>query len=329
MLVVLGHLGGRAEHRNPRLAYRHDMRAGAEVSHELLEVVDIIAKVEAAGAERDQARIGPVGDVDIMPGQQCFDRRAQQRGVVARERRHQQHAGTGAWHVLGEMQQPAEGRLDQHGLRDRHPLSARDDLVDGEARFPVGPGQPDAQIKRGAGLAHPWQPRDGVAPEIDGTLTRFDHGPERPDRLQREFTQSIERHGNPCLLKNWLLVVPRPAPASRAWPLAGAMPRTLQRTGCAGQRQDRLRSRWTGGRWSAVRCRARPRCRRCRIAWARIACVLPGRLVRLLRPDASVPLRLHANRLECCMTSPLLRATDVALQSRRNNMHLSYVIYIQ
>ena len=45
------------------------------------------AEIEAAIGEGHIANVMPVGDVDVVAGQHCFDRRAQQCREMARHRR--------------------------------------------------------------------------------------------------------------------------------------------------------------------------------------------------------------------------------------------------
>ena len=103
------------EHRHGRLADRHDVRVGAEHANELDDVVDEVVEVEAAHGERDVARVDPIGDVDFVVGQHRLDGAAQQRRVVTRHRRHDQHLGVVALAgerglVALEVQQTAERR---------------------------------------------------------------------------------------------------------------------------------------------------------------------------------------------------------------------------
>ena len=86
------HDGNRRHHRHRRLAYRDDMHVAAELMQHLDDVIDIIIEVEAAFGQRHHARVGPVGDVDLMGRQEGFDRAAQQRRVMPGHRRHDQHA---------------------------------------------------------------------------------------------------------------------------------------------------------------------------------------------------------------------------------------------
>ena len=132
------HQRGGGENRNRRLAHRDDMGVAAEEMQDADDVVDVVVEIEAARGDRHHPRIDPVGDVDVVVGQERLDRAAQQRGVVARHRRDDQHLGLRpprhvAEHAL-EMQQPAERPLPDRRDVDRRALAADHDGIDA----PVG-----------------------------------------------------------------------------------------------------------------------------------------------------------------------------------------------
>ena len=72
--IGFGQKGGCRECDRDRLADRDNMNVGAEMAHEIDEVECVILDVELAGADRNVARILPVGDIDIAIRQQAFDR---------------------------------------------------------------------------------------------------------------------------------------------------------------------------------------------------------------------------------------------------------------
>ena len=61
--------------------------------NEFSDVVDVIVEMKFALRHRDQTRVFPVGDVDLVVRQHGPHGVAQQSGVVAREGRHDQHNG--------------------------------------------------------------------------------------------------------------------------------------------------------------------------------------------------------------------------------------------
>ena len=97
-------------------------------------MLDIFVEAEAAVPDADVARIGPVGDVHVVLGQQHAHRVAQQGREMAGERRHQQHLRLRRRAFLGEAQQRAERRGQHLFLVHRHDLVAGLDLLDAEGR---------------------------------------------------------------------------------------------------------------------------------------------------------------------------------------------------
>ena len=67
-----------------RLADCEHVAAGAHGLQEGDQHVDIVVEVETPRARRHHLGVAPVGDVDVVPGQEPLHRAAQQRGVVAR-----------------------------------------------------------------------------------------------------------------------------------------------------------------------------------------------------------------------------------------------------
>ena len=187
----------RCHDRHRRLAHRDDMHVAAERMQHLDHVVDVIVEIEAAFGERHHARVRPVGDVDFMRGQEGFHRAAQQRGVMAGHRRHDQHArlrGTQRTRQLAvEVQQAAE-RLLPHALD----LDRRADAVDfGVVKAPLRL----AVTARGA-LEQFAGRRDrlaelGVRPRVQRVLEqdlgRIRHGPRRIEGGLRHLVHPVHR----------------------------------------------------------------------------------------------------------------------------------------
>ena len=88
-----GHQRNGGQHRHRGLADRNHVHFGAHVADELLHVGHIVVEVERTRLKRHHARIGPVGDVDLVVLQQRANGFAQQGGMVARQRCHHQHGG--------------------------------------------------------------------------------------------------------------------------------------------------------------------------------------------------------------------------------------------
>ena len=114
--IVLGlHARDRREHRHRGLAHRYDVGVAAEQMQDRDQIVDVVVEIEAALRNRHHARVDPLGDVDVVVGQEALDGAAQQRRVMPRHRRDDEQARLRtARQVLEgalEMQQAAEGPL--------------------------------------------------------------------------------------------------------------------------------------------------------------------------------------------------------------------------
>ena len=87
-------------------------------------MLDIFVEAEAAVGEAGLARIVPVGDVDVVLGQEHFHRVAQKRREMAGHRRDEQHARLHLRDVFLEMQEGAERRGERRLFGDRGLLVA-------------------------------------------------------------------------------------------------------------------------------------------------------------------------------------------------------------
>ena len=155
------------------------MHVGPEVAAEGDDIVDVVVEVEIAVGERHFAGIGPVGDVDVVLGEQRLDRATQQGGEVAAHRRHQQNLGVAPRRVAVEVEKVAE-RLAQQDLFvdldvlviDEGSFQAKCGLPEvlGEPRHDLGagrdrlaePGFGQGIVGAGVGLL------EGIGPEPDG-----------------------------------------------------------------------------------------------------------------------------------------------------------------
>ena len=90
-IVFIRHQRHSRNDSRPGLAHGDDMRLRTKRAQHAHDVIDVIVEIEAAGDHRHRARIGPIGDVDFMVRQECVHGVAQQRRVVARHRRHDEH----------------------------------------------------------------------------------------------------------------------------------------------------------------------------------------------------------------------------------------------
>ncbi|MGX1148954.1 hypothetical protein AB7M15_004776 [Bradyrhizobium ottawaense] len=147
-MVVLAHDRGGRERRYRRLADRDHVRARAELSEEIDQMLGVVVEPEAALAARDVARIVPVGDVDVVVLQQRLHGAAQQRCEMAGHRRHQQHARLLRHAVLPEVQQRAERCRVGDLLGDGDFAIAHHDAVDAVGRAMIGEGGARDQLQR-------------------------------------------------------------------------------------------------------------------------------------------------------------------------------------
>ena len=115
---------------------------------EILHVAHVVIERESAGLGGHHARIGPVGDVDLVVVQQFAHGLAQQRRVVPGQRCYHQHGGLRLHpgergQVIGETlesQQPAKRLVDGHLLLHRHIVVVHAHAVDVELGLLVGLG---------------------------------------------------------------------------------------------------------------------------------------------------------------------------------------------
>ena len=131
----------RREHRHARLADGHDVRARSEHLQELDDVVDDLVQPERAVLEADVAGVVPVGDVDVVVGQQRADGVGEQGREVPGQRGDEQHARLrrrAVGQVLGEAQQRAE----------RGPATTSSCTA--TARTPSGVSTPTLSIPKGS-----------------------------------------------------------------------------------------------------------------------------------------------------------------------------------
>ena len=113
------------------------------------QIVDIVVEIETAGVERDQLRVAPVGDVDVVAGEHPPDRAAQQGCVVAGHRRDDEELGPALHAFAAEALQLPE-RLPKHDLLgDRHRLALDDRRLEAELRLAARRRRMGEHIERG------------------------------------------------------------------------------------------------------------------------------------------------------------------------------------
>ncbi|MGY4283534.1 hypothetical protein ACVWXO_002754 [Bradyrhizobium sp. LM2.7] len=187
----------RGDDGNGGLAHRHHMGVAAEDVQHLDDVVDVIVEIEAAIAERHHAGVGPVGDIDVMRRQEGFYRAAEQRRIMARHRRDDQHARLRAAQGTGELaievEQPAE-----RFFPDRTDLDGNADAVDFgvvEAPFRLAVAARGA-LEQFAGRGDRFAdlgPRPGIQGILKQELGRIGDGARRIERGLRHLVHPVHR----------------------------------------------------------------------------------------------------------------------------------------
>ena len=160
LLAAAGHQRDGGQRRHGRLADADDMAvvvAALQVVDEVLQVVDVVVEVELALGQRHQARVLPLGDVDLVVLEHGAHGLAQQGRIVARQGSDDQHhrLALEAGERLGivaealEAQQVAEGlgHLDPFLDRDLHPVDV--DGADAELGLFVVLAQAVHQVEAG------------------------------------------------------------------------------------------------------------------------------------------------------------------------------------
>jgi hypothetical protein len=197
------HQRDRREHGHGRLADRDDVQVlRADMADEFLDIGDVVVEMERACFGRHHARVDPVGDVDLVILQQRAHGVAQQRGVVAGQRRDDEH-GRIVLQLLQcfdlvavalEADQVAERLGQRHLLDDRHGVAMRLHLVDVERRLFVVLAEAVEQLvvrRRASSAGQLRQP----------ALLRGEHARaalgERDQRVEQgavEFVQLVQKH---------------------------------------------------------------------------------------------------------------------------------------
>jgi hypothetical protein len=137
------------------------------------------AKIEAARGEGHIANVMPVGDVDVVAGQHCFDRRAQQCREMTRHGSHQENPWLCRPGCLLEVKQRGEGRGIDRLFRHRNETIAVRDGFDSKRE----PGMDNGQI--GEGFQDSSEPVANPAPaeaKASATPIRRQRRAAGPDR---------------------------------------------------------------------------------------------------------------------------------------------------
>ena len=192
--IVVGlHQRNRCHDRHRRLTNGNHMNITAKRPKHRDDVVDIRIEVEAPIDERHHARIDPIGDVNIVVGQERFHRAAQQCRIVPRHRRDDQQlrlwAARWTHERPFEMKQSAKRTLPDAFDVDRHPLAANGGRIDSPFRLAVAAGRTLEQL-------HCRRDRfsvGGVRERVGRILEKQTRGIcKRARRIERGVAQFIE-----------------------------------------------------------------------------------------------------------------------------------------
>jgi len=151
-------------------------------------VIDIFVQAEPAVIDRHVAGIVPVGQIDVVIGQQGLHGAAQQRREMAGHRRHQQHPRLAAGPRLAEMQQGRERRRRGRFFFDRDMASVdahRGDVESGPAVTESAPGH---DLPGGPGRA---EPRDPAGTLLQSSRQELRHGSTDHSRCQPQRLEHV------------------------------------------------------------------------------------------------------------------------------------------
>ncbi len=129
------------------------MRTRSELIEKINEMVGVVGEGEIAFAERNVARIVPVGDVDVVILKKRLHGVSQQRREMSRHRRHQQHARLRGSCWFLEMQQRPESCCVRDLFHDLAFTVSDPDFCNAVGRARITDRAARDQLKRGAQAA--------------------------------------------------------------------------------------------------------------------------------------------------------------------------------
>ena len=128
------------QHRNAGLADGDHVHVGADGVDEAHHQIHVVVQIEPSGGQRNQARVDPVREVEVVLRKQPRHRVAQQRSVMTGERRHQEDLRVPARAIPLEADQVAERRPIPDDFPHRDRPSSDDGAGQPEGRLRVSPG---------------------------------------------------------------------------------------------------------------------------------------------------------------------------------------------
>src|SRR6266446_7562287 len=159
---ILRHYCHSCEHRDARLADPDDMGPRPQDLQKSDDVIDKVVELERTVLQADISGIVPVGDVDVVIGEEHLRSAAQQSGEMPRHRRYQENARLRPRRLLLEAQQRTKRRLVNSRLAYRSFATADRDGVDAESRPVMTEARACDKLAEGRsgaqeGMArHPW-----------------------------------------------------------------------------------------------------------------------------------------------------------------------------
>ena len=228
LFAAAGHQGDSREDRDCRLADAHHMAIAIgflQVPNEFLHIVDIVVKMKLALSQRNQARVFPVGDVDLVVLEHGLDGVAQQRRVMTRQRRYHQHRGLPFQAIecrriiaeTLEAAQFAKRLVDFHAFMDRHSDAVHIDRANAEFRLFIVAAQPVHQVETGGhalGKGRLAQDRQRIGKHLGGGVRQIG---ERLHHRALGFVQLVQ-HGKSAFFEFAAVQYNSSAPANVRWP---------------------------------------------------------------------------------------------------------------
>jgi hypothetical protein len=149
-----GHQRHCREHRNARLADPNDVATGAEYFEKRDQVLDKVVKVEPAIVQADVPRVMPVGDIDVVVGQQRLHSPTQQRSEMSGQGRHKEHAGLYLCVIPVEVQQCPERSAMNRNPAHLYKASVDPDAVDAKRRATMAQPRASDEFANSGGRSH-------------------------------------------------------------------------------------------------------------------------------------------------------------------------------
>ena len=154
--------------------------------------IDEVIEIEPAVDQGHVARVGPVGKVDVVIGQQGFDGAAQQGREMAGKRCDNEERRLVAGCVLAEVQEVAEWMRGDDLLADRDLPTVDRDLADAEIRPLVRHASVRQQLHRCRGAANERQTPDHRPGMVEPTPKSLGHQANRAENVVVRLVRVVQ-----------------------------------------------------------------------------------------------------------------------------------------